>query len=97
MLAIAKVLIVAIALTGVAGTGVVAGVAHVPLQKAIDIHKSHLEQNSTMPVQSQHGQQNALDHLVSNQEKILSKHNVTHMPDTNETELPETDQTGYQS
>jgi hypothetical protein len=50
-----------------------------------------------MPVQSQHGQQNALDHLVSNQEKILSKHNVTHMPDTNETELPETDQTGYQS
>lgn len=91
MLAIAKVMIVALALTGVAGTGVAAGVAHVPMQKAIDIHKSHLGQNSTMPEQSQKGQQNALDHLLGNQDRFLNGHNVTHVPDTNETELNETD------
>ena len=91
MLAIAKVLMVALALTGVAGTGVVAGVVHVPMQKAIDIHKSHLGQNSTMPEQSMKGQQNALDHLLINQERFLSNHNMTHLPDTNETEQNETD------
>jgi len=91
MLAIAKVLMVALALTGVAGTGVVAGVVHVPMQKAIDIHKSHLGQNSTMPEQSIKGQQNALDHLLINQERFLSNHNMTHLPDTNETEQNETD------
>jgi hypothetical protein len=88
MLAVAKVMIVALALTGVAGTGVAAGVVHVPMQKAIDIHKSHLGDNSTMPEQSQKGQQNALDHLLSNQEKWLASHNVTQTPDDdlNETE-----------
>ncbi len=93
-MAIAKVMIVALALTGVAGTGVAAGVVHTPMQKAIDIHKSHLGLNSTMPEQSQKGQQNALDHLLSNQERYLSNHNVTHVPDdneTNETELPDSD------
>jgi hypothetical protein len=93
MLAIAKVLMVALALTGVAGTGVVAGVVHVPMQKAIDIHKSHLGQNSTMPEQSQKGQQNALDHLLDNQERFLNNHNVTHLPDTNETELDDLNET----
>ena len=91
MFVIAKVLLVAMALAGVAGTGVAAGVVHMPLQKAIDIHKSHLGPNSTMPEQSQKGQQNALNHLLVNQEKLLSTHNMTHVPDTNETELPETD------
>ena len=93
MLAIAKVLMVALALTGVAGTGVAAGIVHVPMQKAIDIHKSHLGQNSTMPEQSMKGQQNALDHLLINQEKFLSNHNVTHLPDTNETELDDLNET----
>jgi hypothetical protein len=93
MLAIAKVLIVALALTGVAGTGAAAGVVHMPLQKAIDIHKSHLGQNSTMPEQSHKGQQNALDHLLGNQERLLNNHNVTHMPDTNETEPDELNET----
>ena len=91
MLAIAKVLIVALTLTGVAGTGLAAGVVYEPLQKPIDIHESHLGDNSTMPDQSHNGQQNALDHLLENQERILSNHNVTHLPDTNETELPEVD------
>jgi len=91
MLAVAKVMIVALALTGVAGTGVAAGVVHVPMQKAIDIHKSHLGDNSTMPEQSQKGQQNALDHLLSNQEKWLASHNVTQTPDD---DLNETDDLG---
>jgi len=93
MLAIAKVLMVALTLAGVGGTGVAVGVVHAPMQKAIDIHKSHLGQNSTMPEQSMKGQQNALDHLLSNQEKFLSNHNVTHLPDTNETELDDLNET----
>jgi hypothetical protein len=86
MLAIAKLLIIAFAMTGVAGTGVAAGVVHTPLQHAIDIHKNHLGQNSTMPEQSTHGQQNALDHLVENQQRWLSKpHNET--ADVNDTDV----------
>ncbi len=91
MLATAKAVLVALALTGVVGTGVAAGEVHLPLQKAIDIHKAHLGDNSTMPEQSQKGQQNSLDHLLANQEKFLANHNVTHEPDTNDTEEPETD------
>jgi hypothetical protein len=91
MLAIAKVLILAFAVTGVAGTGIATGVVDMPLQHAIDIHKNHLDQNSTMPEQSRHGQQNALDHLMENQQRWLSKpHNET--ADVNETDIeqPET-------
>lgn len=91
MLATAKVLMVALALTGVAGTGVAAGVTHLPMQKAIDIHQAHLGQNSTMPAQCVKGQQNALDHLMQNQERYLSNLNATHLPDTNDTGEPETD------
>jgi hypothetical protein len=91
MLAIAKVMIVVLALTGIAGTGAAAGVVHMPMQKAIDIHRSHLVQNATMPEQCQKGQQNALDHLLVNQDRFLSNHNVTHPHDTNETEPNETD------
>jgi len=91
MLAIAKVLMVALALTGVGGTGVAVGIAHVPMQKAIDIHKLHLGENSTMPEQSQNGQHNALYHLNLNLERFLGNHNMTHVHDTNETEQNETD------
>ena len=90
MLAIAKVLILAFAVTGVAGTGVATGVVHMPLQHAIDIHKNHLGQNSTMPEQSMHGQQNALDHLMENQQRWLSKpHNETADALDNDRALPE--------
>lgn len=92
MLAIAKVLILAFAVTGVAGTGVATGVVHMPLQHAIDIHKNHLDQNSTMPEQCRHGQQNALDHLMENQQRWLSKpHNETANVNDTDVELPETD------
>jgi len=76
----------------VAGTGVATGVVHIPLQQAIDIHKNHLDQNSTMPEQSRQGQQNALDHLMENQQRWLSKpRNET--ADVNDTdfEQPEID------
>lgn len=82
MLAAVKVLFVALALTGVAGTGVATGM--VPLTKAIDIHEKHLGQNSTMPDQSRQGQQNALNHLMENQERWLSR-NVTQGLESNET------------
>jgi hypothetical protein len=91
MFAIAKALMIALTLTSVAGTGAAMGFMHMPSQKAIDIHKSHLGLNTTMPEQSQNGQQNSLDHLLGNQDRQLSNHNVTHLPDTNETELPESD------
>jgi len=92
MLAIAKVLILAFAVTGVAGTGVATGVVHMPLQHAIDIHKNHLGQNSTMPEQSRYGQQNALDHLMENQQRWLSKpHNETADLNDTDVEPPETD------
>jgi hypothetical protein len=92
MLAIAKVLILAFAVTGVAGTGVATGVVHIPLQHAIDIHKNHLDQNSTMPEQSRHGQQNALDHLMENQQRWLSNpHNETADVNDTDVEQPEID------
>jgi len=92
MLAIVKALVLALAVTGVAGTGVAAGVVHIPLQHAIDIHKEHLGQNSTMPEQSKQGQQNALDHLMENQERWLSKpHNDTAEANETDVEQPETD------
>jgi len=91
MLAIAKVLILAFAVTGVAGTGIATGVVGMPLQHAIDIHKNHLDQNSTMPEQCRHGQQNALDHLTENQQRWLSKpHNETTDVNDTDVEQPET-------
>jgi hypothetical protein len=92
MLAIAKVLILAFAVTGVAGAGVASGVVQMPLQHAIDIHKNHLDQNSTMPEQCRHGQQNALDHLMENQQRWLSNpHNETADVNDTDVEQPETD------
>ncbi len=93
MIAAAKAIVLAlVAVTGVGATGVVAGAIDVPMQKAIDIHEDHLGQNSTMPQQSHKGQQNALDHLLDNQEKWLSR-NITQVPDDdlNETDDSELD------
>ncbi|MBU0684270.1 MAG: hypothetical protein ABIE25_04525 [Thermoplasmatota archaeon] len=88
MFVIAKAVLLALAVMGVAATGAVAGVVHVPQQKAIDIHKEHLGQNSTMPAQSTHGQQTALDHLMHNYERWMAKpHNET----VDDNELSETD------
>lgn len=88
MFVIAKAVLLAMVVTGVAATGTVAGVVHLPMQKAIDIHKGHLGQNSTMPGQSTHGQQNSLDHLMENQQRWMAKpHNETADHD----ELNETD------
>jgi hypothetical protein len=68
MLAAAKALVLALAITGVAS----AGVAATPLTKAIEIHKNHLGQNSDLPAKAMPGQQNALDHLQRNQERWLA-------------------------
>ena len=99
MFAIAKAVLLALAVTGLAATGVVAGVTHVPLQKAIDIHKEHLGQNSTMPIQSRQGQQNAIDHLMENHERWMAKpHNETgddDLDDTDEEELSEIGDAGF--
>lgn len=88
MFAIAKAVMLALAVIGVAATGAAADVVHAPMQKAIDIHKEHLGQNSTMPAQSIHGQQNALDHIMENHLRWMSKpHNET----VDDNELNETD------
>jgi len=88
VIAAAKAIVLAfVAVTGVGATGVAAGAIDVPMQKAIDIHQDHLGQNSTMPEQSHKGQQNSLDHLLSNADRWLSK-NITQAPDD---ELNETD------
>lgn len=90
MFVIAKAVLLALAVTCVAATGAVAGVVHVPMQKAIDIHKEHLGQNSTMPLESKHGQQNALDHLMENRMRWMSKpHNET--SDDNDLNEPDAD------
>ena len=68
-MAAAKVLMLALAVTGVTATGVVTGVVHIPLEKAIQIHKDRFGPDSNMPEQSLKGQQTALDHLVANQER----------------------------
>jgi len=87
MLAVAKVLFLALAVTGVSVTGVAAGEIQTPLTKAIEIHRDHLGADSTMPQQSVKGQQNAYDHLMMNQDKWIAK-NHTWMPgpDHNETD-----------
>jgi len=77
MLAIAKVLLLAFAVSGVAVTGAAAGVVHIPLTKAIDIHKNHLGPDSKLPLNAMKGQQNAYDHLVENQQRWMQNHTVT--------------------
>ena len=79
MLAVAKVLFLALAVTGVSASGVAMGAVQTPLTNAIEIHEDHLGMDSPMPQQSTKGQQTAYDHLMKNQEKWLAK-NHTWMP-----------------
>ncbi len=95
MFAIAKAVLLALAVAGVAATGVAASVVDAPMQEAIDIHKEHLGQNSTMPEQSTYGQQNSLDRLMENWERWMSKpHNETDDDDLNETGDDDLDEIG---
>ncbi len=80
MVAIAQALVLALAVTGLAG----AGVAGLPMDKAIDVHKNHLGPDSKLPEHAQKGQQNSLDHLLANQNRWVNEHNST-LPDDNET------------
>jgi hypothetical protein len=94
MFAIAKAVLLALAVAGVAATGVAASVVDAPMQEAIDIHKEHLGQDSTMPEQSTYGQQNSLDRLMENWERWMSKpHNETD-DDLNETDDDDLDEIG---
>jgi len=85
MLATAKVLFLALAVTGVSATGVATTVVQTPLSHAIDIHEDHLGANTTLPSQAMKGQQNALDHLMKNQERWLAN-NHSWMPDDDDNE-----------
>lgn len=87
MLATMKAVMLALVVTGAAGTTAAAtGIIEMPLQKAIEIHQGHLGENSTMPEKSMAGQQNALDHLLANQERWnANQQNMTH-DDDNETD-----------
>lgn len=86
MLAAAKVLMLALAVTGVSAAGVATGAIQTPLSKAIDIHEDHMGANSTLPQKAMKGQQNALDHLMKNQDRWIAG-NHTWVPGTdNETD-----------
>ncbi len=87
MLAAAKVLVLALAVTGVSATGVATGVVQTPLLKAIDIHEDHMGANSTLPQQAMKGQQNALDHLMKNQERWVAGNHTWVPDDDNETDM----------
>jgi hypothetical protein len=80
MAAIAHALVLALAVTGLAG----AGLAGLPMEKAIGMHKNQLGPDSKLPEQAMKGQQSALDHLLKNQERwVAGNHTAT--PDDNET------------
>ena len=91
MAAVKAIVLALVAVTGAGAAGVATGVVSLPLQNAIDIHEDHLGENSTMPEQSHKGQQNALDHLLDNQERWLASHNATQMPDNDLNETDEDD------
>lgn len=74
MIALLKVVIVAFAVTGAAGSGVAASVVKIPLENAIQVHEDHMGDDSTLPDQAMKGQQTALDHLRANQERWLANH-----------------------
>ena len=90
MLAVAKVLFLALAVTGVSATGVATVVVQTPLTNAIEIHEDHLGADSTLPQQAMKGQQTAYDHLMKNQERWLAK-NHTWMPDDDHNETDDLD------
>jgi hypothetical protein len=72
MIVLLKALVLAFAVAGISGTGAATELAHAPMQKAIEIHESHLAQNTTMPEQCLKGQQTAIDHLMKNKERWLA-------------------------
>lgn len=74
MIPLLKVVIVALAVTGAAGSGVTASVVKIPLENSIQVHEDHMDQDSTLPEQAMKGQQTAIDHLRVNQERWLAKH-----------------------
>ena len=91
MIATMKAVMLALVVTAAAGTTAVAAGVDLPLQKAIDIHRDHLGDNSTMPEKSIKGQQNALDHLLLNQERwVANQQNMTQYDD-NDTDEPDLD------
>ncbi|MGQ9586963.1 MAG: hypothetical protein ACUVT7_01080 [Thermoplasmata archaeon] len=78
MIASVKLLVLALATAGIATSG---ALAHVPLEKAIEIQKEKLGPESSMPEQSQKGLQIALDNLVANQERWLQEHTNATQPE----------------
>jgi hypothetical protein len=83
MVGVAQALVLALAVTGLAGVGV----AGLPMQKAIDGHNDHLGPDSKLPEQAQKGQQNALEHLLENQDRWVARnHTADSDSDLNETE-----------
>jgi len=74
MLAAAKVLVLALAVTGAGTASVATGMVVVPLTKAIEIHEDNLGTDSPLPDQAMKGQQIAYDHIMKNQERWLAKH-----------------------
>jgi hypothetical protein len=83
MIAAAKLVMLALSLTAV---GAVAA-TNLPMTKAIDVHNDHLMDPSKLPEGGQAGNQNALDHLMQNQERwIVNNNTAPEDNDTNDTD-----------
>ena len=83
MIAAAKLVMLALSLTAV---GAVAA-TNLPMTKAIDVHNDHLMDPSMLPEGGQAGNQNALDHLMQNQERwIVNNNTAPEDNDTNDTD-----------
>ena len=86
MLMIVKAVMLALAVSGVAATGVV---MHVPLDNAKKVLGDKLGSDSKLPEDGQNGVQNALDHVNGNQDRWLQDHNATHASEPPENETAE--------
>lgn len=86
MLMILKAVMLALAVSGVAATGVV---MHVPLDNAKKVLGDKLGSDSKLPEDGQNGVQNALDHVNDNQDRWLQDHNATHAAEPPENETAE--------
>lgn len=84
MLAVLKLVLLTFAVGGVAATGAVAAVVHMPLENAKLNKETQLGPDSTMPEQSRDGLQNAYDRICDNQERWLANHNATKVPDADD-------------
>jgi len=74
MIPLLKVVIVALAVTCAAGSGVTASAVKIPLDNAIQVHEDHMGDESTLPHQAMKGQQTAIDHQRAAQERWLANH-----------------------